>query len=334
MLQLHGAGLEADNEVVVHALDPLPDLCTWVLFPTGVTPWSADDWHTWGFADVQAAIDNIPSWIDATNWQGVGVDTEKWFVGGHSNGGQGTWYTLLHWPDKVFAASPISGYMSIQQYVPYTFWKPTEPRKRAIVEAATNSYRHELLVANADGIPIQQQHGSADDNVPAYHSRLMSELLTESGWPSNYSEVAGQGHWWDGVITTEVLAQFYRDQLDNAHEKREIPSRFELVVANPADTGSKFGLKVLYLIESGELGRVVATRDETTEQWSLEAHNVLAFEWDREMFGTSLVVDGADIMLKRDHSTSHENTVEFWRHEDGRWATKVRKDIETNEQKS
>lgn len=45
LLQLHGAGLEADSDLVTHALDPLPDLCAWVLFPTGVTPWSGDDWR-------------------------------------------------------------------------------------------------------------------------------------------------------------------------------------------------------------------------------------------------------------------------------------------------
>lgn len=45
LLDLHGAGLEADNGIVAHALDPVPDLCAWVMFPTGVTPWSGDDWR-------------------------------------------------------------------------------------------------------------------------------------------------------------------------------------------------------------------------------------------------------------------------------------------------
>ncbi len=45
LMMLHGAGLEADCDIVAHALDPLPDLCAWVLFPTGVTPWSGDDWR-------------------------------------------------------------------------------------------------------------------------------------------------------------------------------------------------------------------------------------------------------------------------------------------------
>jgi hypothetical protein len=41
----HGAGLEADSPMVTQALDPVSDLCAFVLFPTGVTPWSGDDWR-------------------------------------------------------------------------------------------------------------------------------------------------------------------------------------------------------------------------------------------------------------------------------------------------
>lgn len=44
-LNLHGAGLEADSDQVRHTLDDLPDIDAWILFPTGVTPWSADDWR-------------------------------------------------------------------------------------------------------------------------------------------------------------------------------------------------------------------------------------------------------------------------------------------------
>lgn len=44
-LNLHGAGLEADSDQVRHTFDALPDLDAWILFPTGVTPWSADDWR-------------------------------------------------------------------------------------------------------------------------------------------------------------------------------------------------------------------------------------------------------------------------------------------------
>lgn len=45
LLNFHGAGLEADSDQVRHILDSVPDLRAWVLFPTGVTPWSGDDWR-------------------------------------------------------------------------------------------------------------------------------------------------------------------------------------------------------------------------------------------------------------------------------------------------
>lgn len=45
LLNLHGASLEADSHQVRHMLDAIPDLPSWVVFPTGVTPWSADDWR-------------------------------------------------------------------------------------------------------------------------------------------------------------------------------------------------------------------------------------------------------------------------------------------------
>ena len=45
LLNLHGAGLEADSYEVRHMLDSVPHLAAWVLFPAGVTPWSGDDWR-------------------------------------------------------------------------------------------------------------------------------------------------------------------------------------------------------------------------------------------------------------------------------------------------
>ena len=45
LIGLHGAGLVADSDRMRKALDPLPDLPSWVLFPSGVTSWCADDWR-------------------------------------------------------------------------------------------------------------------------------------------------------------------------------------------------------------------------------------------------------------------------------------------------
>lgn len=45
LVALHGAGLQADSEQVRHMLDPAGNVPAWILFPSGVTSWSADDWR-------------------------------------------------------------------------------------------------------------------------------------------------------------------------------------------------------------------------------------------------------------------------------------------------
>lgn len=45
IIGLHGAGLEADSMQVRRMLDAAYGVCAWVLFPSGVTSWSGDDWR-------------------------------------------------------------------------------------------------------------------------------------------------------------------------------------------------------------------------------------------------------------------------------------------------
>jgi hypothetical protein len=45
ILVLHGAGLEADSAQARGMLDGTYGTCAWMLFPSGVTSWSGDDWR-------------------------------------------------------------------------------------------------------------------------------------------------------------------------------------------------------------------------------------------------------------------------------------------------
>ncbi|CAK4032670.1 hypothetical protein DOTSEDRAFT_69726 [Lecanosticta acicola] len=300
ILVLHGAGVEAESESMRHTLDALPDVAAWTLFPTGGTSWSGDDWHAWGFADVEAAVAMIPAWIENTQWTANRVDTDKWLVIGHSNGGQGTWYALTHRPDKVVAAAPLSGYSSIQNYVPYTLWQPTEPGRTAILQSSLATYRHEMLLANAKSIPVFQQHGGADDNVPPYHSRLMSQLILEADASSQYVEFPREPHYWDGVFTTQPLREFIEGQINVAmlNATRLPPSSlaFSLVVANPGDTGSKYGVKVLQLRVAAQLGRIDVLLDPVASICKIETTNVFMFGLSQDWGSCELVmVDGQEL---------------------------------------
>jgi predicted esterase len=278
LLALHGAGVETDSHDMKHSFDALRNLPAWALFPSGATPWCGDDWHIWGSTDVQAAVHMIPNWINRFKWATIGVDVDRWLLAGHSNGGQGAWYLLTHHPDKVIAAAPLSGYTSIQNYVPYTFWRPADTGRTAIVQAALNGYKNELMLPNVQGIPILQQHGSSDDNVPPYHSRLMSQLIYEAGAESIYHEFPGKPHYWDGVYTTEPLAAFFEHFL--VQKDSYVPFRlnsFSVVCINPGDTSSKFGLEITQLLVPGQLARIDVNFDPLRKTCVLEIHNVRQF---------------------------------------------------------
>lgn len=45
MINLHGAGIEADSDQVRTTFDSIPDLRCWVVSPSGTTSWSGDDWR-------------------------------------------------------------------------------------------------------------------------------------------------------------------------------------------------------------------------------------------------------------------------------------------------
>ncbi|KAL1654972.1 hypothetical protein SLS61_002280 [Didymella pomorum] len=291
LLALHGAGLEADNPMVPAALESVSDLCSWTLFPTGVTAWSGDDWHNWGFADVEAAIEAIPQWIQCGNWSGPGVQTDRWIVSGHSNGGQATWYALTHRSDKVLAAAPVSGYASIQKYVPYELWQPADPRRTSVISASLNTYRHEMLMSNAHGIPIQQQHGQVDPNVPAYHSRFLAQQLHLAGANSRYNEVPDQEHYWDGVMTTPPLIDFYYNFTRSAEKLPRKLDEFDIVVGDPGDMSSKGGVRVMQLEDPGQYGKVhVRGR-------RLKTLNVLSMQFGPPFWKDTVVIDGQTLDL-------------------------------------
>jgi predicted esterase len=278
LLNLHGAGLEADSHQVRHMLDSVPDLHAWTLFPTGMSPWSGDDWHTWGLADVRAAILAISDWIEATSWVGPGVLIDKWFVTGHSNGGQGTWYISTHQPDRVFAAAAVSGYLSIQTYVPYSMWRQAPPLLTAIVHQAMSSFRHELLIENMAGTPIIIQHGSSDDNVPPYHSRLMNSLLGETGADIAYVELPDKGHWFEGVMGTDALQAFYRQHLLMTANAKPPPMTFCAIFPSTDDMGSRWGIAVDQLESPDLFGRIDVSRSGKT--WRLSTTNVHRLHFD------------------------------------------------------
>jgi hypothetical protein len=226
---------------------------------------------------------------------------DEWMVIGHSNGGQGVWFLTTHYPDNVFAAAPVSGYTSIENYVSYNMWRYSEPLVSSILHQSRASFKHELLLANAVGIPIMQQHGSQDKNVPAYHSRLMHSLLEEVDWPSRYVELPNAGHWFDGVMTTSSLLKFYKSSLQST---RQTALTFTIYVPHSGDMASKGGLYVDQLQSPDRFGRVHVTIDAKEETWHIQTQNIHRFHLSATACNSekrlTLIIDDTDTHFRVD----------------------------------
>ncbi|KAK6534290.1 hypothetical protein TWF281_005618 [Arthrobotrys megalospora] len=310
LLSLHGAGVDTGSDMSRNSFEALPDLCAFVIIPSGVTPWSGDDWHTWGLADVDSAVAAIPEWMANIEWRGRKADLVQWFCAGHSNGGQGSWYTLIHRNDKAIGGSPISGYLSIQGYVPYVLWHELEPRALSVLQSSMNTYRLDLLVDNLEGIPILQGHGESDDNVPVFHSRRMFELLQNTVRVKGidnpgYNELPKTGHWFDGIMTYGKMGDFLSKFFARPRPLRHPRQSFTLVVGNPGAMAGRGGFRVLQLSDPGIFGRMrINTGTETGSTWIVSTNNIRRFELDLKYVESRkldvpnrVVIDGYGILI-------------------------------------
>ena len=178
-------------------------------------------------------------------------------------------------------------------YVPYHFWREAEPRIASIIQTSLSSYRHEILLENFAGIPVLQQHGTDDDNVPAHHSRRLNQISFENGQPTTYVELLGKGHWYDGVMTTEPLRHFY-ESIHQGSQRPGLPNSFTLVLPSSGDMRSRGGVCVDQLISPDQLGKISVVRDDAI--WMLKTSNIHRLHFDfgrqhREKPNT-LVIDG------------------------------------------
>ena len=196
-----------------------------------------------------------------------------------------------------------------------------DPRIAMLLQTSLVNYRHELLIENFAGIPIAQQHGAQDDNVPVYHSRNMQHLISQSGWDPKYIELPGKGHWFEGVMTTEPLRIFYQRFLKSSGRLAELPHKFTLIVPGTGGIGSRGGIAVDQVCSPDQLGRVEVIQHTAPSTWILKTSNILRFhftsdEWDgpRPDF---VVIDSSDTI--RVEAVDGSSVQYFFRRQDHSW---------------
>ena len=147
---------------------------------------------------------------------------------------------------------------------------------------------------NYAGIPILQQHGSDDENVPAYHSRRLNQLSFEAGQDNTYVELPGRGHWFDGVMTTKSLCEFYRSIPWRTKEMPVPPESFSIIVPSSGNMGPRGGIFVDQLMTPDQLGKILVDRREPF--WSLKTSNIRRFHFTpvdyRRTVPDLIMVDG------------------------------------------
>jgi hypothetical protein len=122
---------------------------------------------------------------------------------------------------------------------------------------------------------------------------MMHQLIAQTGWRTTYAEIHGKPHWWEDVMTTPGLAEFFQKHLNDP----KIPSiedvdSFELVVAAPTKMGSRYGIRVIYLQDPGRLGRLRVRLDRKTNIWRFEPENIVAFEVQEAPKLNAIEIDG------------------------------------------
>ena len=166
-----------------------------------------------------------------------------------------------------------------------------------VLQSSLVDYRHELFIDNFAGIPVLQQHGRTDDNVPVYHSRRMSQLISQSKWTSQYVELPDIGHWFDGVMTTKPLRDFYDSVLSLDGNNENLPQHFRIIASASGNSGSRAGIIVDQLTSPDQLGSVSVESSLIKSIWNMKTCNVDRFHLSRRDFrGTLpavLVVDGS-----------------------------------------
>ncbi|CAB4492540.1 hypothetical protein RhiirA1_538356 [Rhizophagus irregularis] len=312
LVALHGAGVEANAEFWTNAY-PKQEF-SWILLPTGRTLWGYD-WHGPSLLNIQYAIKALmnPTGIFKDYLKNSIPDSNKLFISGHSNGGQGAWYFISHYPDLVIASTPAAGYVKIQQYVPY-FWNSyayIDPILKGILDSSLAEFNNDLYISNLVNIPILARVGANDNNVPPMHSRQMVRLVNEHSHNSlaiNLSEVINQGHWFDNVMSDNIMQEFMDKYLlissqknftqlissqlidDNLLIKNPILlNKFNITLVNPANFGSKCGIIIEQLIIPFRLGKIYVEIYKVLSEnnlfqiiYSLKTTNIKRFKFKKQ----------------------------------------------------
>lgn len=136
----------------------------------------------------------------------------------------------------------------------------------------------------------------------AWGLRRIARMLTELGHAENMteiSEIAGGGHWFDGIgrsslrdhgrlerndtlplVNDDIMQSFFDRHLSPESPRRpSLPSTFVLTTMNPATFQGKGGIRILQLDVPFRIATIAVKRtvDDARERWTIRTSNVQRF---------------------------------------------------------
>ncbi|GAC92715.1 hypothetical protein PHSY_000270 [Pseudozyma hubeiensis SY62] len=301
ILTLHGAGVDVRDLFFSNSIRRQDE--SWVILPTGRTPWGYD-WQLTSLEAADAAVSafhkhlyGLPPTMTSAEKQVWQFDPEKLFVMGHSNGGQGAWYRLSRFPDRAIGGMVGSAYTKVSDYVSFA-WKIgrhyIDPALQGILHSGVTMFENDLYASNLAGLDLLVKFGSADANVPPWNPKDMAMVV--DGWNRRsglvdklkISEVAGRPHWWDTLFSEDdVQAAIEAACLSTRnvdYRMPAVPQTFTLTVFNPAEAGSKGGWRICEVDNPGRLAKLEVRYAQTNEADAANVHvvarNARRFELD------------------------------------------------------
>ncbi|CAG8432933.1 6079_t:CDS:10 [Diversispora eburnea] len=232
LVALHGSGVEVESEFWTSAFKRQQN--AWIIFPTGRTLWGYD-WHGPSLKNIQKAIEYFVTYmpgVPVNKKLEILPNPDKLFISGHSNGGQGAWFFMSHFPESIIAGMPAAGFSKIQKYVPYYCWNSEshiDPILKGILESSIAEFNNDL-----------------------YSSNLIPE----------------KGHWFENIMNDELMQAFLNKYLSISHKNEtsltsKYPKNFTIVLNNPASFGGKNGIFVEQLKIPFRLGKLKIVIDDT-----------------------------------------------------------------------
>ncbi|SPO22073.1 uncharacterized protein UTRI_02075_B [Ustilago trichophora] len=273
IVTLHGAGVDLRDLFFSNSIRRQME--NWSILPTGRTPWGYD----WQLASLEAAdaavsafhkhLYGLPTTMSEEERQTWQFDPNKLFIMGHSNGGQGAWYRLSRFPDRVIGGMVGSAYTKVSDYVSFA-WKVgrhfVDPVLQGILHSGVTMFENDLFASNLAGLDLLVKFGSADANVPPWNSKDMAMVV--DGWNQRsglkdkvkISEIPGRPHWWDTLFSEDdvqgAIEAACLSSKNPGYEMPDAPQNFTLTVFNPAESGSKGGWRISEVELPGRLAKL------------------------------------------------------------------------------